>query len=67
MVQPVPIPSPIKTDNKRNLNEGGSNQNLRFFNRGKAISCLPSKKGINQLPNPPNRTGITKKNIIISP
>jgi hypothetical protein len=46
---------------------GGNNQNLIFFNRGKAISGEFKYRGTNQLPNPPISTGITKKNIIINP
>jgi len=50
-----------------NPRAGGNNQNLIFFNRGKAISGEFKYKGTNQLPNPPINTGITKKNIIIRP
>jgi len=51
---------------KSNKNkEGGNNQNLILFNRGKAISGAPNIKGINQLPNPPIIIGITIKKIII--
>jgi len=67
IVQPVPTPpSTINDPSKRNR-AGGSNQNLIFLRRGKAISGLVKYKGINQLPNPPINTGITKKNIIINP
>lgn len=48
-----------------NKNEGGNNQNLRLFIRGKAISGAPIIKGTNQFPNPPIKIGITKKKIII--
>jgi len=47
------------------MKEGGSSQNLRLFIRGKAMSGAPIISGTNQLPNPPIRTGITKKKIII--
>jgi hypothetical protein len=42
----------------------GTNQNLRLFKRGKAISIAFIIKGKSQLPNPPTATGITKKKII---
>jgi hypothetical protein len=44
--------------------EGGSNQNLMLFIRGKAISGAPSIKGTNQFPKPPIIIGITIKKII---
>jgi hypothetical protein len=44
--------------------EGGSNQKLILFIRGKAISTELIIKGINQLPNPPIITGITIKKIM---
>jgi len=50
-------------DSSKN-NEGGKSQNLRLFNRGKAMSGAPRIKGINQFPKPPIRTGITAKKII---
>jgi hypothetical protein len=46
------------------MNDGGSNQNLKLFIRGKAISGAPIISGTNQLPKPPISTGITKKKII---
>lgn len=49
----------------RRVNEGGSNQNLILFIRGKAISGAPNIKGTNQFPNPPIKIGITIKKIII--
>lgn len=36
-----------------------------LFKRGKAISGAPSIKGTNQFPNPPIKTGITIKKIIM--
>ena len=44
--------------------EGGNNQNLILFMRGKAISGDPSIKGIRKFPNPPIIKGITIKKII---
>lgn len=46
------------------MREGGSNQNLMLFIRGKAISGAPSIIGVNQFPNPPIIVGITMKKII---
>jgi hypothetical protein len=45
--------------------EGGSNQKLILFIRGKAISGLPTIRGTNQFPNPPIMIGITAKKIMI--
>ena len=64
-VHPVPTPFSTKLDDSNKNKEGGSNQNLMLFNRGNAMSGAPMHKGINQFPNPPIKTGITKKNIII--
>lgn len=50
---------------RRSVNEGGSNQNLILFIRGKAISGAPNINGTNQFPNPPIIIGITIKKIII--
>jgi len=63
MVHPVPVPiSTILLVNK-NIKDGGKNQNLKLFIRGKAISGAPNIIGINQFPNPPIKIGITiKKN-----
>lgn len=44
--------------------EGGRNQNLKLFKRGKAISGDLIKRGIIQLENPPINIGIIKKKII---
>jgi len=64
-VHPVPVPvSTILLINNKD-NEGGSNQNLILFIRGKAISGAPSIIGTNQFPNPPIKIGITIKKIII--
>jgi hypothetical protein len=47
-----------------NVKEGGSNQKLILFIRGKAISGAPNIKGTSQFPNPPIIIGITIKKII---
>jgi len=47
------------------IKEGGSNQNLILFNRGKDISGDPIIIGINQFPKPPITIGIVIKKIII--
>ena len=63
-VHPVPAPVSTNADKSNNNNEGGSNQKLILFIRGKAISGAPIKIGTNQLPNPPISIGITMKKII---
>jgi hypothetical protein len=65
-VQPVPTPSPIKLDIHNKSPAGTSSQKDRLLRRGKAISGAPNRIGTTQFPNPPIRTGITKKKIIIS-
>jgi len=60
----VPAPIPEKAEAVRNVNDGGSNQNLMLFIRGKAMSCAPIIIGTSQLPNPPIMIGITMKKII---
>jgi hypothetical protein len=52
-------------DNSNKKRELGSNQKLKLFKRGKAISGALNNKGINQFPNPPIITGIIKKKIIM--
>lgn len=64
-VHPVPAPLSTKDELRRRKIDGGNNQNLKLFIRGKAISGAPSIKGTNQFPNPPIITGITIKKIII--
>jgi len=64
-VQPVPVPDSTIEDKSNKNKDIGSNQKLRLFNRGKAISGTPSIKGMNQLPNAPISMGITIKKIII--
>lgn len=63
-VHPVPTPPSTTADIVRRIREGGSNQNLILFSRGKAMSGALRRVGINQLPNPLIRTGITRKKII---
>jgi len=63
-VQPVPAPPSISVEQSNKTNEGGKNQKLILFIRGKLISGAPISKGIIQLPNPPIVTGITMKKIM---
>lgn len=65
MVQPVPDPLLKIVLNNMKIKEGGNNQKLILFIRGKAISGEPSIIGIIQLPKPPIKAGITIKKIII--
>lgn len=64
-VQPVPAPTSTRLLETSNAREGGNNQNLILFIRGKAISGAPNIKGTNQFPKPPIIIGITIKKIII--
>jgi len=63
-VQPVPAPFSTAAEETSRISEGGSNQNLMLFRRGKAISGAPNIRGRSQFPKPPINTGITKKKII---
>ena len=54
----------IKAEETKNTKEGGINQKLKLFKRGKAISGAPINKGNNQLPKPPIKAGMTIKKII---
>ena len=63
-VQPVPTPASDKIEATNSSNDGGNNQKLILFIRGKAISGAPIIKGTNQLPKPPINVGITMKKII---
>jgi hypothetical protein len=63
-VHPVPAPFSTAADDTNRISEGGSNQNLRLFNRGNAMSGAPNIRGSSQFPKPPINTGITKKKII---
>jgi len=64
MVHPVPAPLSTPAEANSRIKEGGTNQKLILFIRGKAISGAPIIRGINQLPNPPIIIGITMKKII---
>jgi hypothetical protein len=64
-VHPVPAPLSTKPPANNKVNDGGSNQKLILFIRGKAMSGAPIIKGTNQLPKPPIIMGITIKKIII--
>lgn len=63
-VHPVPTPFSTAAELNKRRREGGRSQNLILFIRGKAISGADSINGINQLPNPPIKIGITIKKII---
>lgn len=63
-VQPVPAPFSTAAEERSSIREGGRSQNLMLLSRGKAMSGAPSIRGRSQLPNPPIKTGITKKKII---
>jgi hypothetical protein len=63
-VHPVPAPFSTIAEDTRRISAGGSNQNLRLFIRGKAMSGAPSMSGRSQFPNPPIIIGITIKKII---
>jgi len=65
-VQPVPAPLSTKPPLKSKISDGGNNQNLILFIRGKAISGAPIIKGTSQLPKPPIIIGITIKKIIMN-
>jgi hypothetical protein len=62
----VPTPS-RKRDKATNTNETRVIQKDRLFNRGKAMSFVPQKRGISQFPNPPINTGIINQKIITNP
>jgi hypothetical protein len=61
----VPAPDSKKAESNKREKEGGNNQKLKLFNRGKAISGAPIMRGTNQLPKPPTIAGMTIKKIII--
>lgn len=65
-VQPVPEPDPTSDLEISRIKDGGSNQNLILFIRGKAISGAPIIRGTSQFPNPPIKMGITMKKIMIN-
>lgn len=66
-VQPLPTPLDSNILNTSNPSLNGSNQKEKLLSRGNAISLHPSIMGMSQFLNPPIKTGITKKKIIISP
>jgi len=51
-VQPVPTPDSTTLDISNKISAGGSNQNLRLFNRGNAISGVINIIGRSQFPKP---------------
>jgi hypothetical protein len=63
-VHPVPTPTSTREEANNKQSDGGSNQKLILLSRGNAISGLPIIIGINQLPKPPIKMGITIKKII---
>jgi len=65
-VQPVATPEPTKNELSNKIPDGIKNQNLNLFNRGKIISVVQRRSGINHLPNPPIKMGITKKKSLLT-
>jgi len=65
-VQPVPAAISVNDENSSKESDGGSNQNLILFIRGKAMSGAPNINGTNQFPNPPIMIGMTMKKIIMN-
>lgn len=63
-VHPVPAPFSTAAEETKRMREGGRSQNLMLLSRGNAISGAPSIRGRSQFPNPPMKTGITRKKII---
>jgi len=63
-VHPVPAPLSTSPPESNKINEGGNNQKLMLFIRGKAMSGAPIIRGTSQLPNPPIIIGMTMKKII---
>lgn len=61
----MPAPPPANAELSMSRRAGARNQKLMLFRRGKAMSGLPSIRGMSQLPKPPMRTGITMKKIMI--
>lgn len=60
----MPAPLSTKLLLSSRVNDGGNNQNLMLFIRGKAMSGAPNIKGTSQFPNPPIIMGITIKKIM---
>ena len=65
-VHPQPGPCSIRAESNRMTKAAGFNQKLMLFRRGNAISGAPIKSGTKKLPKPPNKLGITMKNIMIT-
>ena len=64
IAHPVPASFLIMALIKRRVKAGIRSQNLILFIRGKVISGPVIMRGVNQFPNPPIITGITRKKII---
>lgn len=64
-VHPVPAPRETMEERIKKDIAGRSIQNLKLFIRGKCMSWQPNIKGRSQLPNPPIKTGITTKKIMM--
>lgn len=64
IVQPVPAPMSVIKLKDKYIKDIGNIQKLKLFNRGNAISVVPHIIGINQLPKPDIKIGITEKNIM---
>src|SRR4051812_19871563 len=69
-----PPPKPVEpgapstnSENNSSAREDGSNQNEMLFMRGTAMGGPPIMSGTNQLPTPPMRVGMTRKNTMIRP
>jgi len=56
-----------KTDSTNKKAAGIKSQKEKLFIRGKLMSADWQKSGINQLPKPPIKKGIIKKNTITTP
>jgi hypothetical protein len=65
-VHPVPAPDSTNDDIDNIIKEGGNNQNLMLFIRGKAISGVPIMSGTKKFPKPPIIVGITIKKIMMN-
>lgn len=63
-VQPVPAPPSINDEDNNKINDGGNNQKLILFLRGKALSGAPINIGTKIFPKPPIRIGLTLKKIL---
>jgi len=63
-VQPVPTPFSTAAELRRRIRAGGRSQKLMLFIRGNAMSGAASINGTSQFPNPPIKTGMTRKKII---